>query len=261
MGIRSSIRNFFYAATHANQLITENVRLNTEKQALSGKLWKAEDTQREIAETLEAVRRQRDNLSTAVKILVPKDISLHTLQELYNAANYSSYEYEKAGEYLLGDCWHARKYFHEDPIWDRIETEVYRAALTASNILPQSYTDQSAVDYLRSRAINAIDAKFNFEDLGKNIPIGKIEYLQPSESIEYRDAGNFISDIMHCNHYGVPMAITVYSDPTTGNHIDTSWRLDLDPPPQGFQIEPYECDSQADLQQNAPAPMNEFEME
>ena len=261
MGIVSSIRNFFYAATHANQLIAENELLTTQKQILSGKLWKAENSQRETTETLDAVRRQRDNLTSAMKILAPKDISLETLQEMYNAVYHSPSQYNRAGEQLLGNCWQSRTYFQNEPISKSIETEVYRSALISGNILPQKSTDASVINYLQNRVLKIIEAKFDYEFLAADMPIGRIDYLQPNESIEYRDAGRFISDIMHSNYYGSPMSITVYSDPKNGAHINTSWVIDMDPPPQGFHITPYQDAQQMELSQSIPPPTPEPEIE
>lgn len=255
MGIRNYIRNFFYAATHANLLISENERLAADNLELSGKLWKAQNAQAEHSDQLDTARHQRDSLSKAIKILVPKNISLETLKEIYNTIYSSPSEYEKAGKKLLGDCWHAHHYIQSDPIWRTIETEVYRSALTSGNILPESRTSPGSLDYLQGRAILALNAKFDYECVSDSIPVGRIDYLQPTESIEYRDAGKFVADILDGNHYGIPMSITVYSDPKTGLHIDTSWRNDLDPAPQGFRIEPYEYSAPA------PVPTPEFEFE
>lgn len=255
MGIRSSIRNLFYAATHANQLISENERLAADNLELSGKLWKAQSTQSENTDLLETVKQQRDNLTSAIEILASKNISLDTLKEIYNAVYHSPSEYEKAGKKLLGDCWHARKYIQDNPIWKAIETEVYRSALMSSGILPDSHTTFGTISYLQDRALSAINAKFDYEYVSDSIPVGRIDYLHPAERIEYRDAGKFVADIMGGNHYGIPMSITVYSDPKNGAHINTSWRTDLDPAPQGFQIEPYEPPSPA------PEATPEFEFE
>lgn len=253
MGMRNSIRNFFYAATHANELITEKETLTAKNIELSGKLWKAQAAQSDTFETLEAVRRHRDRLTNTIKVLASKDLSRDTLQNLYNAVFHSSYEYEKAGKYLLGNCWYAQQFIHDDPIWETIDAEIYRSALTSADILPQSHTDPSTINYLQTRAMKAIDAKFDYECVSADMPVGRIDYLLSPERFEYRDVGRFISDIMNSNHYGVPMAITIYSDPKSGAHIDASWRLNLDPPPQGFQIEPYE----APTPESAPEP--EFE--
>lgn len=88
-----------------------------------------------------------------------------------------------------------------------------------------------------------------------SIPVGRIDYLRSNgmvgESIDYYDAEKFVSDIKRENYYGAPMAITVYSDPASGTHMDTSWRLDLDPPPQGFRIEPYREPAQESAQKKA----------
>ena len=82
------------------------------------------------------------------------------------------------------------------------------------------------------------------EQAGPSMPVGRIDYLgsrgQVRESVSHYDAEKFVSVIKKENYYGVPMSITVYSDPSTGAHMDTSWRLDLDPLPQGFEIVPYQ---------------------
>lgn len=255
MGIISNIRSFFYAATHANQLISENEQLKANNLELNGKLWKSQNMQNESTNLLETVKQQRDNLASAIEILASKNISLDTLKEVYNAVYHSPSEYEKAGKNVLDDCWHARKYIQNDPIWKTIETEVYRSALISGSILPQGHTTSDTISYLQGRALSAINAKFDYEYVSGSIPVGRIDYLHPAESIEYRDAGKFVADIMDGNHYGIPMSITVYSDPKTGAHIDTSWRTDLDPAPQGFQIEPYASPAPA------PTPTPEFELE
>lgn len=76
------------------------------------------------------------------------------------------------------------------------------------------------------------------------MPVGRIDYLgfngSVYESIEYHDEKQFIDTIREENYYGVPMAITVYTDAKNGSHIDTAWRFELDPPPQGFNVTPYQ---------------------
>lgn len=96
-----------------------------------------------------------------------------------------------------------------------------------------------------------------------NMPVARIDYLSPKgnvrESLEYQEEGEFIKDILHSGDIGEPMSITVYSDPKTGAHIDVSWRLELDPPPQGFQITPYQV-PQAEALEPVPMPESEFEL-
>ena len=255
MGIISNIRNFFYAATHANQLISENEQLKTTNLELGGKLWKAQNTQSENISLLETVKQQRDNLASTIKILVPKNVPLHDLKTAYNTVYHSTSEYERAGNELLGSYWYARKYIQDEPIWKNLETEVYRSALISGSILPESHTTSGTLSYLQSRAILAINTKFDYECVSSDIPVGRIDYLQPPESIEYREAGKFVADIMEGNHYGIPMSITVYSNPQNGLHIDTSWQNDLDPAPQSLRIESYEPTAPA------PEPIPEFELE
>lgn len=83
------------------------------------------------------------------------------------------------------------------------------------------------------------------------MPVGRLDYYSPSgkvgESIEYSSEADFIAAIKQDNYCGVPMGIVVYSDPVTGKHMDTSWRLELDPPPLGFSVEP--CPAQPGQEQ------------
>lgn len=152
MGVYKSIRNFFYAATHANQLISEIENNRT---------------------TIDMQREELSNMRSAVEAAYREKLRWKDMYEKSNRA-----------------------------------TVVSRP-----------------------------------ENMNANQPVGKIEYLGFSgeviESIAYTDASQFVQQIKEDNYCGVPMDITVFSDPKNGSHIDTSWRLDLDPPPQGFQIKPY----------------------
>lgn len=71
--------------------------------------------------------------------------------------------------------------------------------------------------------------------------VGRIDYLvstgQVGESLEYTDAGAFVSAVKEENYYGVPMVIVVYRD-SSGDHMPTSFLRTLDPPPVGFHFEP-----------------------
>lgn len=105
---------------------------------------------------------------------------------------------------------------------------------------------ETIADYLIEKGEFNLSPDKAAEKAESTMPVGRIDYLtsrgRVGESIEYTDAGEFVEDIRKENYYGSPMIITVYSDPVTGKHIDTSWRLDLDPPPQGFKVEPYSPD-------------------
>lgn len=72
-------------------------------------------------------------------------------------------------------------------------------------------------------------------------PVGRIDFLastgQVGESVEYTDAGAFVSAVKEENYYGVPMVIAVYQN-SVGSHIPTSFLQTLDPPPAGFHFEP-----------------------
>ena len=108
-----------------------------------------------------------------------------------------------------------------------------------------------------------------------NLPVvGCIEYLSPSGKVaernEYDNAEDFVRDIKESNYFGESMSITVYKDPKTGEHIDTSWLKDMDPPPQGFKIEEYRGGQENELTvpeteeqeiEAAEIPEEDFEME
>lgn len=103
-----------------------------------------------------------------------------------------------------------------------------------------------------------------------NLPVvGCIEYLSPSGKVaernEYDNAEDFVRDVREVNWCGEPMSITVYKDPETGEHIDTSWREDLDPPPQGFKIEAYREQTELTMEQPeieaAEIPEEDYELE
>ncbi len=76
------------------------------------------------------------------------------------------------------------------------------------------------------------------------LPVGRLDFLdfrgEVAESMEYTDEKEFLDAVKKESYYGSPMRVTVYSDPVSGAHMDTSWRLDLDPPPQGFSVTPYQ---------------------
>ncbi len=76
----------------------------------------------------------------------------------------------------------------------------------------------------------------------EGIPVGRLDFLnfrgEVVESMEYTDEKKFLDAVKKENYYGTPMCITVYSDPVSGAHMDTSWVWDLDPLPQGFSISP-----------------------
>ena len=262
MGIGSSIRNFFYAITHSNQLINENQSLQKKLEECQIRI----STQKEFVsiaqETQDRMAHYEGQLKTAMNMLAPKDISLDTLRKLYVTIMNSPYSYENAGQSLLGNQWFARSLLRSTPVWDMIEKEVYRIALDRANILP--YNQDFAVQHrLLEKSSRILCEQLGSNQLSGQMPVGRIDYLAPNgsvcESIDYRDAGSFLSDILQSNHYGEPMSITVYSDPANGAHINTSWRLEMDPPPQGFQVTPYQ-EPQAKTPEPAPMPEPEFEL-
>ncbi|MBQ9167822.1 MAG: hypothetical protein IJX67_05365 [Oscillospiraceae bacterium] len=174
MGIRSSIRNFFYAATHANELIEKN-------------RW----MQQELEDHSVIISNQRDNI-----------IYLSEVNERWD---------------------------------ERWQSEM------------QALQKQAELQQLHIPG-----------GPGIALPVGRIDYLSHSgkvvESIEHTDAQNFVSEVKQANDCGQPMSITVYA--YSGEPLDdTSWRLELDPPPQGFQVVPY--DKAESLKQFSPKELAE----
>lgn len=251
--MKKGIPIFFYAVTHPDQFFDEYQRMQQE-------LAENSSTITMQANELRSMEGYHEQLKAAIELLAPKDLALDTLRELYISVRDTTYDYEKAGQYLLGHQWFARGYIQHAPVWDDIEKEIYRIALDQADILPYEQ-DFTAQDHLQKQAIEAIGEKLGASQIPASMPVARIDYLASNgairESLEYRDTGSFVSDVLHSNYYGEPMSITVYSDPKTGAHIDTSWRINLDSPPQGFQIEPYEAPAPAP----EPTPEPEFELE
>lgn len=81
----------------------------------------------------------------------------------------------------------------------------------------------------------------NKQWLNRN-PVGRIDYYGSNgkirESREVKDELDLAAFAMQDAFYGETIGITVYSDPVTGDHMDTSWLMDVDPPPIEFHIEP-----------------------
>lgn len=256
MGIRSKIRNFLYAVTHAQQLVHAQQELAASGATISMQ----EGELKTLREYLSFTEQHQDRLRSALQILAPKDLSLDTLREVYNSVIPGPLSYEQAGQYLLGHQWSARKYLQDSPVWEKIEKEVYRIALNQTDIIPYTY-DFTAQNRLREQSTEAIGERLGAARLPENMPVGRIDYLWTNgtirESMEYRNAGELVSDALYSNFYGEPMRITVYSDPKTGTHMDASWRLELDPPPQGFQIAAYQ---ESIAPEPGPRPEPELEM-
>lgn len=158
MGLSNSIRNFFYAATHANKLISQNQEL-----------------QKKLTENDQTLAAQR-NVINSMKA-------------------------------------------------------AYARLLKEKTALDQR--------------LSLIDLHKPLPNMPIQPPVGRVDYLSTTgvvcESLEYFSAAGLIEAIKDDNFHGVPLSITIYSDPSTGSHMDTSWLSELDPPPQGFQISPYDA--------------------
>lgn len=157
MGIVRNIRNFFYAATHANQLIA----------------------------------------------------SLHEKDAIIDMQTKETYE--------------LRSMLEEQANWLRDKEEM------------RKHMDETF------RQATAVHTPLTVRT---ELPVGRIDYLgsngQVGERMEFWNQASFVYQVFDDDHEGIPMSITVYSDPKTGKHIDTSWRLELYHLPQGFQITPYD---------------------
>ena len=77
----------------------------------------------------------------------------------------------------------------------------------------------------------------------QNRPIARIDYLSSAGMVGERcyhyDYEEFLSRVKEDNYYGTPMEITVFRD-EHGKTIPLDFMMELDPLPQGFQIEDYE---------------------
>lgn len=102
-------------------------------------------------------------------------------------------------------------------------------------------------------------------EMATGIPVGRIDYLDAkgrcADSVEYPDAEQFVRQVKADNFNGIPMSVTVYSDPHSGAHIDTTWRKDLDPPPQGFSVEPFPGEESTEPSADASVAMTGPEVE
>ena len=108
-----------------------------------------------------------------------------------------------------------------------------------------------------------VQASAPVQSTDPSAPVGRIDYYGFSgkigESIEYSNEADFIAAIKQDNYCGVPIGIVVYSDPVTGKHMDTSWRLELDPPPLDFSVE--SCPAQPGQEQSEPDAVPDYEYE
>ena len=77
------------------------------------------------------------------------------------------------------------------------------------------------------------------EPLDAPLPVGRIDFLGTNgsvgESVEYTDAEKFVTAVKEENHVGAPMRIILYRD-SEGQTIPQDFLVELDPPPQGFQV-------------------------
>lgn len=80
------------------------------------------------------------------------------------------------------------------------------------------------------------------DDPVESQPVGRIDYLGSNgavgESIEYTSEYQFLKDIKEENFYGSPMSVVLYRN-RSGETISQDFLSQLDPPPQGFQVEDF----------------------
>lgn len=237
MGIRNSIRNFFYAATHANQLIESNQSLLRERMDNDAIIKMQKREINGMKERIHGLMQQKSAIRKSLSTVMPKP-TLDQLKIIYEQVR---------GLDKSGGAWRqdsgtiGYSYLMRFPGGAaELERIRYIYALVEMGVLPEN----QQLNKLSEEMKQSIRNELGGERLSSSMPVGRIDCLNSHGSIGYsvfhNDAAEFIEEVMDNNYHGVPTQITVYSDPQTGAHIDTSWRLALDPPPQGFQIRPYD---------------------
>lgn len=120
-----------------------------------------------------------------------------------------------------------------------------------------------SVSHEEKQVATVVQAPAPVQITDPSAPVGRIDYYGFSgkigESIEYSNEADFIAAIKQDNYCGVPIGIVVYSDPVTGKHMDTSWRLELDPPPLDFSVK--SCPAQPGPEQSEPDAVPDYEYE
>ena len=87
-------------------------------------------------------------------------------------------------------------------------------------------------------------------------PVGSIEYYSPGGKVVerniYTNEAELVRDIKNNSFFGEAYGITLFKDPETGKHIDSSWLKDLDCLPKTYRIEEYSDQEQLTQEQEAP---------
>lgn len=279
MKLTEWLRNIWYAVTHANQLIEENKYLNDQVTSLRIKIAnllpdepegdKTSDHFTEISELDGVSLFERLNIYfTQSQERFPyrnypfgevEDIAynhgffLGQAEEIVDGIAHGLspeqvYIYSKPNLYwrqmreirlgLEGGLSTEQVNTYTKPELTPEQMKEIRASLLLSNnpsAMPVQY--QSAED------LNTLNFSTEAKNVRSSIPAGRIDYLgfngKVRESLEYHDEQDLIAAALQSNYCGEPMSITVYGDPQTGAHINTAWISQLDPPPQGFEIETY----------------------
>ena len=256
MKLSDRIRNFRYAVTHANELIAERNEF-AEKAALLQKALAAEqahskEQQKETQETYQAILHQ----------FLPKSLDFSQLFSMYRHArsldpdsSIRIQERKKAYSRLGYICGYGKEYS------SHIDCVAYNNALVRLGVLMNGRYINAPTDQMKEII------REHYKELPENMPVGKIEWLglngTPYGSTRYKDPAEFVDAIHQSADVGEPMAITVFKDPGTGKHMDTSWMLDvLNPTQNSLQMKDF--DMQKELAEEAEqdlAPENTCEME
>lgn len=116
----------------------------------------------------------------------------------------------------------------------------YERQLVELGALPGNWATTPLNEQIRQ----VVNERLGARKMSSNEPVGRIDYLAQNgkvgETLQFSDASQLLKEAKESAGCGRPFSITVYSDPVTGAHIGTAWVKDLDPPPWGFQVKPYE---------------------
>lgn len=234
MTFADRIRNFFYAATHANELMAEKDRLSNQVFSLEVKCAALEDkAQKDMAS-------YRLSMQNAMNTVLPDNPTGAELKALY----FSVSQLDPAGATRLRESLIMSEQFEFLRCYSKSYAEFarihYTNTLVELGVLPKEWR----IRQVNEDTLQVIREEMGADQLPSKMPVSQISYLDthgmPKETVVYHDAAAFLQQAMQSNYCGEPMAITVFKDTASDKHIDTTWIESLDPPPQGFQIVPYD---------------------
>ena len=233
MALRDTIRNLFYAMTHANELV-EKERLFDEKEAFLSVQNEQRLADKQLKEMANAVYR----------VVSSYDLTPEQLEELYNAV-----KPHISGSVLQWVSFRTNEKFGYLCSFNHLAEQEYKRILHTNTLVRAGILPKDRmVTEISQNTQDQIREILGTEKLPYSMPVGKIDYLGPGgkvgDTVKFYDAVEFLNQIHSDNYSGVPMSISVYSEPKSGTHIDTAWRSMLDPAPQGFQVIPWGSDGE-----------------